>query len=268
MATATVPLIDEPALAAYEEMADVYDAFTSAYDYERWLAAIEALGVEHGLRGSDVLDVACGTGKSFMPLLERGYSVTACDLSPRMVERARAKSGGSARVEVADMRRLPDLGRFDLATCLDDALNYLLTDADLGAAIDGMARALRPGGILVFDCNSLATYRSAFAQTFVSEDDGIFFCWNGEAEPDLAPGGRAVATLEAFVAGEHGWRRRSIRHLQRHHPRALVERVCCAAGLDLVEVLGQRPGVLLDAEPDELRHTKLLYLARRRAGRD
>ena len=264
---ATLPATrqDDPALTAYEEIASVYDAFTRAHDYERFLDVIERIARSHGLAGREVLDVACGTGKSFMPLLRRNYRVTACDLSPAMVQCAREKSAGLANVCVADMRALPELGRFDLITCLDDSLNYLLTDSELAAALSGMARLLRPGGVLVFDVNTLRTYRSAFAQTFASEQDGVFFCWRGETSSDIDHGGRAVATLEAFVAKRSDrWTRHCSRHIQRHHTRPTVTRLARAAGLDVAEVWGQRPGVQLDSPPSEDDHTKFLYVARRR----
>ena len=251
------------ALIAYEEIASVYDVFTRAHDYERFLTVIETIAVDLGLAGRDVLDVGCGTGKSFMPLLPRGYRVTGCDLSPAMVRRARAKCAGQAHVLVADMRDLPDLGRFDLVTCLDDSLNYLVTDEELSAALQGIARSLRPGGIAVFDVNSLKTYRSAFAGTFASEQDGIFFCWRGEASPAFREGEQAAATLEAHVPRTDGAPEvLSSRHVQRHHPRATIERLCRGAGLDLIAVWGQDPGALLDSVPCEERHTKLLYFAR------
>jgi SAM-dependent methyltransferase len=254
----------EPALAAYEEIASVYDVFTRAHDYERFLTVIEELALDHGLAGRDVLDVACGTGKSFMPLVRRGYHVTACDLSPAMVRIAREKCAGLADVAVADMRALPDLGRVDLVTCLDDSLNYLLTDDELGAALHGIQRALRPDGLVVFDLNSLHTYRTAFTQTFAADQEGIFFCWRGETSPAVSEGGQAVATLEAFVKTASGrWTRRCSRHVQRHHPRAIVSRLCADAGLEVLEVFGQHPGARLDAVPREDEHTKLLYLARR-----
>jgi hypothetical protein len=40
-----------------------------------------------------------------------------------------------------------------------------------------------------------------------------------------------------------------------------IEVAAAAAGLGVAEVLGQRPGVVLEAEPDETRHTKALYFA-------
>ena len=255
---------DDPALAAYEEMAVVYDAFTSAYDYDRFLSVIEQLAFEHGLTGTDLLDVACGTGKSFVPMLERGYRVTACDLSPEMVRMAQDKSAGAANVVVADMRELPDLGNFDLVTCLDDSMNYLLTDDDLARSLAGIARLLRPGGLVVFDVNTLSTYRSVFAQTFASDQDGIFFCWRGDTSLDIEAGGRAAATLEAFVPGEAGkFSRRCMRHMQRHHPQSTVTKLCADAGLEVAAVLGQHPGARLDACAEEAQHTKFLYLARR-----
>jgi SAM-dependent methyltransferase len=258
------PATYDPALAAYEEMAVVYDAFTRAYDYERFLTVIEQLALEHGLAGRDVLDVACGTGKSFMPLLRRGYRVTACDLSPEMVRLAQSKSEGKARVVVADMRALPELGQFDLITCLDDSINYLLTDGEVAAALGGIARLLRPGGLLLFDLNSLRTYRSVFSQTFASDEDGVFFCWRGDTSPRLEAGGRAAATLEAFLPRSGGsWSRRCMRHVQRHHPPTTMSLISAAAGLDVIKVWGQRPGVQLDPIPAEDEHTKLLYLARR-----
>ena len=257
---------DDHALAAYEEIASVYDAFTRAHDYDRFLDVIERIARSHGLTGEDVLDIACGTGKSFMPLLKRGYRVTACDVSPAMVRIAQEKSAGLADVIVADMRALPDLGRFDLITCLDDSLNYLLTEAELAAALRGMAWSLRPAGLLVFDVNSLRTYRSVFTQTFASDEDGLFFCWRGETSTDVEEGGTASATLEAFVPGDAGgWTRHCSQHMQRHHPRSTISGLCSGAGLEVLEVWGQRPGVRLDPNAVEDEHTKFLYCARRSA---
>lgn len=267
MSTIT-PLAPAPpvadALAAYDELAAVYDAFTSGHDYERFLSVIEALARDHGLAGRRVLDVACGTGKSFMPLVRRGYDVTACDLSPGMAALAHAKSGGRARVLVADMRELPPLGEFDLLTCLDDSLNYLLTDDDLAAAFEGFERLLAPRGLAVFDVNTLRTYRTAFAHTFATELEGIFFCWRGEASAEFEPGDHAQATLEAFrTVQPERWARLQSHHVQRHHPREELTRICEEAGLEVLTVFGQNPGVRLDPNPNEYADTKLLYVVRK-----
>ncbi len=78
-----------PESSPYDVVAPAYDTLTAGHAHDRWLADIERVALAHGLRGRRVLDVACGTGKSFAPLLRRGYDVTACDASAAMVARAR-----------------------------------------------------------------------------------------------------------------------------------------------------------------------------------
>jgi ubiquinone/menaquinone biosynthesis C-methylase UbiE len=81
------------AKATYEAMASIYDLFTAHYDDELWIGELVSALERNGLRGERLLDVACGTGKSFLPMLDRGWEVTACDISPAMLARARAKVG-------------------------------------------------------------------------------------------------------------------------------------------------------------------------------
>jgi SAM-dependent methyltransferase len=248
--------------AAYRSLAPFYDRFTADYDHEAWLGAIDELASMLGLGGRRLLDIACGTGKSFVPMLERGYDVTACDLSPEMVAIARTRLREAERAFVADMRALPQLGQFDLVTCLDDSVNYLGDDDDLRAAFANVARVLAPDGLYVFDVNSLRTYRTAFASCSVVDAAEEFFCWRGEGGADARPGARASATIDVFWRdGLDGWRRITSRHVQRHHPRARVEAALDWAGLRLRTARGQVSGGRLVGKPDERRHAKVLYVA-------
>ena len=77
-------------------------------------------------------------------MLERGWEVTACDVSASMVELARAKVGEAAALSVADMRELPGFGEFELVWALDDAVNYLLSAEELEQALSGMRANLAP----------------------------------------------------------------------------------------------------------------------------
>ena len=265
-ATLACAAADQHARAAYDALAPHYDAFTAHHDYERWTATLERLARAHGLRGRRLLDVACGTGKSFLPFLERGYEVTACDISPAMAQRAAAKAGERARVEVHDMRALPRLGEFDLVCCLDDAVNYVLSAEELAATFAGLARNLAPGGVVVFDANSLAAYRAFFASMTVVSGDAWVLVWDGHARADFASGALAQATVEVIRRREDGtwWRERSA-HLQRHHPRETVERALRRAGLWAAAVYGMRlDGSTTDAF-DELDNSKAVYVARGRA---
>ena len=258
MATRT----EDPALAAYELLAPFYDLYTHDYGHDEWLGNIEAIALEHGLSGRRLLDVGCGTGKSFLPMVARGYEVTACDISPGMVKRAREASG--ADVFVADARELPEVGEFDIAMALDDALNYVLSDEELGMVFEGVARNLRPGGVFVFDLNSLLTYRQFFTRDMASEVGDAFFCWRGQEQAEeLVAGSVASSVIEVFSSdGGECWRRYSSRHVQRHHPPAAVERLLAEAGFELMSRRGQMSGTRIDAVGDDDLHTKLLYFAR------
>ena len=166
------------AAAAYDVLAPYYDHFTAGYAYEPWIAAIERRALRLGLRGRRALDLACGTGNSTGPLLARGYSVLACDISPAMIEQARRKYPQHAdSFLVADIRDLPNLGEFDLVLCLDDAINYLLSQRELEEAFGSVARLLSPSGVFAFDVNSLRTYRTSFAEDTVREGDGVLLAW-------------------------------------------------------------------------------------------
>jgi SAM-dependent methyltransferase len=252
-----------PAFETFEQCAVFYDRLTAHHDYELWTSVLEGAARRQGLAGSRLLDIACGTGKSFLPLLERGYRVTACDVSQAMLMRATTKCDGRASLHVADMRNLPELGEHDLVTCLDEPLNYLLRKSDVRLAFGSAAGCLARDGIYLFDLNTLYTYRTDFAQDDCYEQDGWFFVWRGEGREDAAPGSKVGLLIEAFAPLPDGnWRRFKSHHVQRHYTNDFVVGELERAGLDCLAVHGQHPDGTLDEELDELRHTKRIYIAR------
>jgi SAM-dependent methyltransferase len=252
--------------SAYEAFAPFYDSFTAESDYETWTDQVLALAARNGLRGRAVLDLACGTGNSFLPFLERGFRVTACDASAAMLAVAAAKAP-EAELLQCDIRELPSLGGFDLVSCFDDSLNYLPGEADLAAAFAGMARNVRAGGLVAFDLNSLLAYRTTFAADRVSERDGLVFAWRGLGSADGEPGCAAEAQIDVFVPGGDGSYERVVTtHRQRHFPRERVLALLAGAGLECVAVHGVLADASLDEYADESHHLKVLYTARRAEG--
>jgi SAM-dependent methyltransferase len=253
--------LESDATRAYAVLAPAYDLLTAEYAYGPWLDAIERVATRFGLRGRRVLDVGCGTGKSFLPLLERGFDVTACDISPEMVELARAKVGPRVDVHVADMRRLPVFGEFDLITCIDDAINHLLSADEVADALASMRDNLAPGGLLVFDVNTLAAYRDV--PDVVVEDEHRLLRWRGGLAELSAPGGEAEVVIDVFAREDDGrWSRSVSRQRHRHHPIEELVELVEDAGLEVAAVLGQRPGAILDAELDEELHGKAVFVVR------
>jgi SAM-dependent methyltransferase len=260
-ANAAIPPGRQWAERAYEAIAPVYDDFTAHHSYEAWLGNLLPELRRHGLNGHRLLDVGCGTGRSYLWMLERGWEVTACDISPSMLELARAKSGDAVRLSVADMRELPTFGEFDLVWALNDAVNYLLSDEELGEALGGMRANLTPGGLLMFDVNALRAYRSFFAETERVERGGRTLVWRGQGSADAEPGSISEARFE--VEGPAGAEAVEAHvHRQRHFPEAEVLRAIEEAGLECLEVFGHGFDAVLKQPVDELVHTKVVYIAR------
>ena len=247
---------------AYDAIAPVYDDFTAHHDYELWLGNLLPKLEAHGLTGRRLLDVGCGTGKSFIPMLERGWEVTGCDVSAAMIELARAKVGTAVDLSVADMRELPDFGEFDLVWCLDDAVNYLLDGEELERSLGGMRRNLAADGLLMFDVNALSAYRTFFAEEVVVEREGRRMIWRGRSSADVGPGSISEASFEVEpLPGEPPVPVQM--HRQRHFPEAEVLAALESAGLECLDVFGHHYDAVPKQPLDEIEHTKAVYIARR-----
>jgi SAM-dependent methyltransferase len=261
----TTPGREDPRWAevAYEAIAPVYDDFTAHHDYELWLGNLLPKVEAHGLSGRRLLDVACGTGKSFIPMLGRGWEVTACDISPSMVEIARGKVGDAASLSVADMRALPRFGEFDLVFCLDDAVNYLLSVDELERSLTGMRANLAHGGLLMFDVNTISSYRTFFAEEVEIEREGRRLLWHGLASPDQPEGTISEARFEVEPLGPEGQRIEPELHRERHFPEAEVLAAFEVAGLECLDVYGHRDDAIPEQPLDEAEHGKAVYIASR-----
>jgi 2-polyprenyl-6-hydroxyphenyl methylase/3-demethylubiquinone-9 3-methyltransferase len=92
-----------------------------------------------------MLDLGCGSGEIAAAFADTGWLVTACDLSPRMIETARAR-WVDERIDwelLSPGDKLPfPAASFDLVLC-SSVLEYI---DDLPAYLGEIARVLRPGG--------------------------------------------------------------------------------------------------------------------------
>jgi len=128
----------------FDRIAPVYDVMnrvmTAGLD-QRWrkLAVREVVWP-----GDRVLDACCGTGDLAVEAERRGGRVVGLDFSPKMLERARKKSGAVEWIQ-GDALALPfPDGDFDAVTVGFGVRNL----ADLESGLKELARVLRPGGKL------------------------------------------------------------------------------------------------------------------------
>jgi SAM-dependent methyltransferase len=150
--------------AFYDTLAPFYHLVYENWNdsIERQSAALDALIRSLVSDGAlTVLDVACGIGTQSLGLAARGYRVTASDLSPAAVERARREAearGLDLAWSVADMRRAHDHhgGGFDVVLCADNALPHLLTDDEILGALREFYKCTRPGGLCLITVRDYA----------------------------------------------------------------------------------------------------------------
>ncbi len=150
---------------------DFYDELAPYYHllYPSWEASIDrqSRGLAHVLTefavppGHDVLDAACGIGTQALGLAQLGYRVTASDLSPRAVNRAReeaATRGLTIAFSTADLRHLSSGfdRRFSAVIACDNAIPHLLSDDEIRAAFTECRRLLEPGGVLLISVRDYA----------------------------------------------------------------------------------------------------------------
>jgi SAM-dependent methyltransferase len=94
-----------------------------------------------------IVDLGCGTGLLTRTLARAGRTVTGIDPSRTMLDYARRTPSSVTWVE-GDHRALPSTGDVDLVVCTGNTLMHI---ADLPAAANSVAAALRPGGVFAFE---------------------------------------------------------------------------------------------------------------------
>jgi len=139
---------DERVRSTYSTVAKTYaaelDDEMDKLPFERWLinqVAFDAPG--------PIADVGCGPGHVTAWLVDEGYDATGFDLTPAMVEQARARHP-EVTYEVADLRRMLKPRTADgwgVVLAFYSLIHF--APSELRGAIEALARTLAPGGTLL-----------------------------------------------------------------------------------------------------------------------
>ena len=144
-------------MTGVDEQARYWDAQAAGFDQEpdhglrdpaTRAAWAELLRRVIPARRCRVADLGCGTGTLAVLLAEEGHDVTGVDVSPKMIEQARA-TGLYAGLEVADM--VAGLrSKADASANLILAADAMVYVSDLAPLLREVFRVLMPGGLLAF----------------------------------------------------------------------------------------------------------------------
>jgi ubiquinone/menaquinone biosynthesis C-methylase UbiE len=155
----------------FDRAAPAYDRIGPAYHehFGRRLVALADLPA-----GADLLDVGCGRGAVLRAAAGRAGSLTGVDVSPGMLEQARASGLDGVRLEVMDAEQLAFAdGAFDAVTAA--FLLFFLPDPERAAA--EFHRVLRPAGRI-----AVSTWG----------DDDPRWAWADDLMADVAVDRRAI----------------------------------------------------------------------------
>lgn len=275
---------------SYTDFALVYDTFMDETPYSEWADFISNLIQKYGitktkkqdkspqdskesggLGGGDekqllsqerdlVVELGCGTGSFAQEMAGRGYDIMGIDNSEQMLQIAidkRDKSGYDIMYLEQDMREFElysTAGTF-LSVC--DSVNYLTDPEDVVKMLRLVNNYLFPGGIIIFDFNTVYKYRDVIGNTTIAEDrDDCAFIWDNWYDSDTCIN---EYDLTIFVHEEGDrYRRFSETHFQRGYTLEEMIGIVEASGMDLVTTIDA------DTHEDPTDESERIYIIARK----
>lgn len=247
-------------MTSYTDLAQSYDGLQSEVDYGALAESCAGLFREASVKVETVLDLACGTGTLTCALAEAGYETIGADASAEMLAVAAEKTAelpeGTVRPLLLNqsMDELDLYGTVDAAVCTLDSMNYVD-----GASLEETLRRLRlfiaPGGVLIFDVNTLGKFRSLDGETFASESEDslcLWRCWFDEET------GECGMDVDVFRREGDLWSRSCEEHTEYYHSEAFLRGTLEKHGFDVLKVLDGYPGALGEGDG-----TRLVFVCRR-----
>ena len=240
-------------MSCYEALAASYDGLTRDIPYEKYLRFFKTLLRRHGVTATTVLDLACGTGSLSVLLAKHGYRVLGVDRSEEMLtvaaEKAMELEENQPFFVAQPMQRLKIPEPVDACVCALDSINYVTKPQDVQKAFRRVYESLRPGGLFVFDINTLYKLENLDGQVFLDETEDSYCVWRAvyDKRHSLCRYG-----MDLFQQANDGlWERSFEEHVERAYTPEELSQWLTDAGFAQVERFAN---LRLEApEADELR---------------
>jgi SAM-dependent methyltransferase len=226
----------------YSDLAPWFHLLTHPSDY-----AGEAEYVTHvvdevvGPEARTLLELGSGGGNNASHLKSR-FECTLTDISPDMLALSRTLNPECEHIQ-GDMRTLRLEREFDVVF-VHDAISYLATEEDLGAAIETAALHSRPGGAVLLTPDATAEiFRPATDHGGHDGDDGRRLRYLEWTHPLESPDATTYVTDYVIVTTSRDGELRIVhdRHTLGLFPEATWKRLVLDAGLELVDSTVENP---------------------------
>lgn len=225
-------------MEAYTSFARVYDTFMDNVPYGEWCGYVAGLLEKYGISDGLVLDLGCGTGSLTELLAQKGYDMIGVDCSEDMLEIAQEKriaSGHDILYLLQDMREFELYGTVRGVVSICDSMNYIMSAEELLEVFRLVNNYLDPGGIFLFDMNTVYKYRELLGDATIAENrEDCSFIWENTYDEETEINEYA---LTLFVRGEDGrYERCEELHYQKAYTVETIKKAAAEAGMDFVAV--------------------------------
>lgn len=242
---------------SYVGFAGVYDELMDDVPYEEWakfvadtlreygvgaMPVLESRGVAGNLaiEQNTVLDLGCGTGTLTELLAGAGFEMIGIDNSEEMLgiaQKKRERSGSDILYLLQDMRELELYGTVGAVCSVCDSLNYILEDEDMVKVFSLVNNYLYPGGVFLFDFNTVYKYESVIGDATIAENrEDCSFIWENYYDA-----GTQVNEYDLTVFVREGdkesFRKFTETHYQRGYTLSRMQKFLEASGLLFVKAL-------------------------------
>ena len=171
-------------MSSYKALAGAYDGLMQDALYRKRADYLQRQFRRSAIPVYTVLDLACGTGTMTWILTGRGYELIGVDASEEMLAAAMGKSGSVEGVAPIflhqSMPKLDLYGTVDAAICCLDSLNYLTNPKDVQRTFRRLHLFVAPGGVLIFDINTVEKLMALDGQVFLDETEDTYCVWRPE----------------------------------------------------------------------------------------
>lgn len=138
-------------MKVFQDYAYYYNMFYKDKEYGKEAEIVDQLIKKYKTcEAKEILNLGCGTGRHDVELSKLGYVVDGIDLSPNMIEIAKANNKNSV-YEIADVRNYRSYKKYNVVVSLFHVISYQNDNQDVLDSFTTANAALNIGGLFVFD---------------------------------------------------------------------------------------------------------------------
>lgn len=223
-------------MEAYSDFAKAYDMFMDNIPYEEWCVYLTGLLREYNIEDGLVLELGCGTGNMTELLADNGYDMIGIDNAAQMLQKAMEKNAEPEHKILylqQDMREFELYGTVRAIVSICDSMNYVTEEDELLEVFRLVNNYLDPGGIFIFDINTVYKYEELLGDSTIAEnrEEGSFI-WENEYDRET---GLNIYGLTLFLPEDKGlYRKYEEVHYQQAYTLDQIKSLAEQAGLEFV----------------------------------